>query len=76
MTLRSIREDKGISRKWLAEYLGISCPYISMIESGKRPPPHVHIIRYWARALDITIEEWLNAHEGRGLHDPRSPQGV
>ncbi len=36
--LKSLREERGIKQKFIAEKLGISPNYYSQIENGHRPP--------------------------------------
>lgn len=51
--LSAMREAKGISQEELARSVGISPPYLALIESGERDPDEA-IRRALARAMEIT----------------------
>lgn len=42
--LRSLREERGIKQKFIAEQLGITANYYSQIENGHRPPQVEHLL--------------------------------
>jgi transcriptional regulator with XRE-family HTH domain len=58
--LKHIRISKGISQKEMAEELGISTNYLSLIESDKKEPSQDRIAEF-ANALNISKEALLLA---------------
>jgi transcriptional regulator with XRE-family HTH domain len=50
--IRRLRAQKGLSQKALAEDVGISVSYVSMLEHGQRSPP-LETIERMARALKV-----------------------
>jgi transcriptional regulator with XRE-family HTH domain len=59
--VRRLRSKKGFSQKALADIVGISVSYVSMLERGQRSPP-LETIEKMARALKVTPRALL---EGR-----------
>lgn len=57
--VREIRLSKRLSLKDLAEKSGLSCPYLSRIENGKRKPS-ANTIKKLADALDVKYLYLLN----------------
>ncbi len=51
--VRRLRSKKGLSQKALADNVGISVSYVSMLERGQRSPP-LETIERMARALRVT----------------------
>ena len=52
-SVRRLRSKKGLSQKALADTIGISVSYVSMLERGQRSPP-LETIEKMARALKVT----------------------
>jgi transcriptional regulator with XRE-family HTH domain len=50
--IRRLRAKKGLSQKALADKVGISVSYVSMLERGQRSPP-LETIEKMARALGV-----------------------
>jgi transcriptional regulator with XRE-family HTH domain len=50
--VRKLRSQKGLSQKALADNIGISVSYVSMLERGQRSPP-LETIEKMARALRV-----------------------
>ena len=50
--VRRLRAKKGLSQKALADKVGISVSYVSMLERGQRSPP-LETIEKMARALGV-----------------------
>ena len=50
--IKGVRNDKGLTLEKLSELTGVSQPYLSQIESGKRQPS-TEILKKLAIALDI-----------------------
>ncbi|WP_405103150.1 helix-turn-helix domain-containing protein [Oceanobacillus sp. FSL H7-0719] len=42
--LKSLREERGLKQKFIAEKLGITANYYSQIENGHRPPQIEHLL--------------------------------
>ena len=51
--VRRLRSEKGLSQKALAQNVGLSVAYVSMLERGLRSPP-LETIEKMARALKVT----------------------
>jgi transcriptional regulator with XRE-family HTH domain len=51
--VRRLRSKKGLSQKALADNIGISVSYVSMLERGQRSPP-LETIEKMARALKVS----------------------
>lgn len=56
--IKQIRVQLGITRRELAEKVGISTLYVYDIETGRRTPS-VDTLRKLAVALDATVDELL-----------------
>jgi transcriptional regulator with XRE-family HTH domain len=50
--VRKLREKKKLSQKSLADKVGISVSYVSMLERGQRSPP-LETIEKMAKALGV-----------------------
>jgi transcriptional regulator with XRE-family HTH domain len=50
--VRRLRAKKGLSQKALADKVGISVSYVSMLERGQRSPP-LETIEKVAKALSV-----------------------
>jgi transcriptional regulator with XRE-family HTH domain len=50
--VRKLREKKKLSQKALADKVGISVSYVSMLERGQRSPP-LETIEKMAKALGV-----------------------
>jgi len=51
--LRASREKAGLKQSELAEKVGVTGPYVSLLESGKRPPPADNVTLRIERALAL-----------------------
>ncbi|HVI75915.1 MAG TPA: helix-turn-helix transcriptional regulator [Anaeromyxobacteraceae bacterium] len=51
--VRRLRAKKKLSQKSLADKVGISVSYVSMLERGQRSPP-LETVEKMARALGVT----------------------
>ena len=54
--VRAWRESRGLTQEALAEQAGVSAPYVSQIESGKRIGA-VRTLRRIAAALELPLDE-------------------
>ena len=55
MSLRQIREDRGMTQEALAKKAGVSRAYLSRLEMGRHDPP-LSRLRKLAAALKVPIE--------------------
>ena len=60
--LKYIRQQKGLTQRELAARVGITQPYIVMLETGKRTNPSLQLLQRLARALRVPLSKLL---EGR-----------
>jgi len=58
--VRRLRGKKKLSQKALADKVGISVSYVSMLERGQRSPP-LETIERMAKALGVTPAALLGA---------------
>lgn len=61
--LKLVRTSKGLTQKGMAEILGVSQNYLSLIESNKKMPS-VDTMEAFATALDISKDALLFASAG------------
>ena len=69
--LRASREKAGLKQSDLAEKVGVTGPYISLLESGKRPPPADSVTLQIERALALPPKTLL-----RLAHIARTPEDI
>jgi transcriptional regulator with XRE-family HTH domain len=69
--LRSAREEAGLNQSELAERVGLTGSYISVLESRKKPPPSDAVVKRLADALGVPEEEFLEV-----AHLDRSPEDI
>lgn len=69
--LRLHREKAGLKQSDLAVKVGVTGPYISLLESGKRPPPADDVTRRIEKALDVPPKTLL-----RLAHIARTPEDI
>ena len=69
--LRGHREKAGLKQSELAEKVGVTGPYISLLESGKRPPPGDEVTLKLERALELAPKSLL-----RLAHIARTPEDI
>lgn len=58
-TLREARQRAGLSQAALGRRAGLTAPYISLLESGRRRPPSPPQVERLARALNLEPGPWL-----------------
>ena len=59
MTIREARVKAEISQHMLAELVGVTPAYISMLEKGKRNNPSLDILRKIAKTLGTSVDDIL-----------------
>jgi len=52
-TLRAVRSRSGQSQAVVAKKAGLTASYLSMLESGRKPPPSDPVVKRLARALGL-----------------------
>ena len=57
--LRTLRHQKGLNQRELADEVGVDFTYLSKIETGKMSPPSQDTIRKLADVLDADLDELL-----------------
>ena len=57
--VKARRRERGITQEVLADVLGLSVSYVSLIERGGRNPPFTTVVDI-ARALGVTLRELLD----------------
>jgi HTH-type transcriptional regulator, competence development regulator len=58
--LKTIRRDKGVNQRDLADQVGVDFSYISKIENDRLPPPSAETIIKICRALEVPEEVLLS----------------
>lgn len=61
MDIQALIRERGLKQNWIADQLGISAPYFSLILSGRRPLPEV-FIKPLAKLLRVRVSDmvqWL-----------------
>jgi DNA-binding XRE family transcriptional regulator len=53
------REYRNLTQQQLADLIGISKPYLSQLETGKRTGT-THVLSVIAKALDVSLEQIAN----------------
>ena len=69
MKLRELRENKGLSQKEVAEYLGISPVVYNRYEKGVREPSNDMLISI-AAFFEVTVDELLGRTEAQRPTQP------
>ena len=59
-TLRSLREEAGLTQEEVADRADIHWTYLSQVEGGKRNPGLENIV-YLAKAIGVTPSEFFTA---------------
>lgn len=54
--IRSLREERGLKQKFVAQQLGISANYYSQIENGHRNPQIQHILKL-RQIFGVSLDE-------------------
>ncbi len=62
LTLKELRQEKGLSQEALASYSGFHRTYISLLERGIKSPSLSTLDRL-SHALDISLTQFVDAIE-------------
>ncbi len=57
--LKKLRQQKGLTQEEVANRVGVTKPYIAMLESGARKNPSLDVLKRLAKALKVEITELL-----------------
>jgi transcriptional regulator with XRE-family HTH domain len=57
--LRTLREQKGLTQEHVAKRAGVTKPYLSQLESGKRKNPSLPVLKRLAKALGVPVTALL-----------------
>ena len=61
--IKRIRTQKGLTQQALAVRVGLTQPYIVMLETGKRTNPSLQLLQRLAKALGVPLAELLQSRE-------------
>ena len=59
--LRKLRKDKGLTLKQVEKTAKVSNAYVSLVERGRRNPPHPDILKRLAKVYEVSQRELLVA---------------
>ena len=59
MRIKQLRTKQGLSVRDLAEKVGVSHAYISMLETGAKTNPSLDLVKQLAKALKVKLTELL-----------------
>ena len=59
MTIRALRERKGMTQEQVAKQAKVTKFYISQLETGLRKNPSLPVLRRLAKALGVPVAELL-----------------
>ena len=57
--LKRVRVQKGLTQRALADQVGVTQPYILMLEAGNRSNPSLQILRRLTKALEVPLADLL-----------------
>lgn len=57
--LKTVREERGLSKIKLAQKSGISRRNIMLIETERRKNPSIETVKALSKALDVSIEDLI-----------------
>jgi transcriptional regulator with XRE-family HTH domain len=57
--IKRLRKEKGLSQQALADRVGVTAAYITMLERGKKTNPSLDKLRKLAKALGVPVTELL-----------------
>jgi len=57
--IKTLRKQKGLSARKLAEKSGVSQPYISQLETGKNNKPSPDVLQKLSNTLDVPYEDLM-----------------
>lgn len=60
--IKDMRERRGMTQLELAQKCGVTQPYISMLENGKRTNLKISLIVKLAAALDVTVAQIVEVY--------------
>jgi XRE family transcriptional regulator, master regulator for biofilm formation len=57
--LKTLREEKGLSQRDLADKAKVTGAYVAMLETGKKKNPSIAVLQRLAKALGVPVTELL-----------------
>ncbi len=57
--LKTLREEKGLTQRQLAQKAKVTQPYVALLEQGTKKNPSLTILRRLAKALGVPVTELL-----------------
>ena len=71
--IRALRKDRGVTMKQMAQAIGVSAPYLSALENGKRGLPSWYLVQRIIAYFNII---WEDADELQHLARLSAPRVV
>ena len=59
VTLKKLRNQRGLTQEDLGKRVGVSYAYISMLESGAKKNPSLALLKRLAKALGVPVTDLL-----------------
>ena len=70
--IRALRKDRGVTMKQMAQAIGVSAPYLSALENGKRGLPSWYLVQRIIAYFNIIWDEAEDIAELARLSHPRA----
>jgi len=70
--IRALRKDRGVTMKQMAQAIGVSAPYLSALENGKRGQPSWYLVQRIIAYFNIIWDEAEDITELARLSHPRA----
>ncbi len=69
--IRALRKDRGVTMKQMAKAIGVSAPYLSALENGKRGLPSWYLVQRIIAYFNVIWDEAEDIAELARLSHPR-----
>lgn len=70
--IRALRKDRGVTMKQMAQAIGVSAPYLSALENGKRGQPSWYLVQRIIAYFNIIWDDAEDIIELARLSHPRA----
>ncbi len=70
--IRALRKDRGVTMKQMAQAIGVSAPYLSALENGKRGQPSWYLVQRIIAYFNIIWDDAEDIVELARLSHPRA----
>jgi transcriptional regulator with XRE-family HTH domain len=57
--IKTLRTDRGLTQEQVAQKVGVTKNYITMLETGARKTPSLRVLKRLAKALGVPVTELL-----------------